>query len=160
MSDIKSWIDKQTGEIWFSDGSREVKADPLVAEGMWTLEKKRTKTLTDEIGRLRKIVEREGDDQLTKAGFKVEFPRRQAMLSIYEEHEPIYPWQNVSALIDYMQNRKVVSRVPVFVWPMPTQAGYFVVEHQDGSCTFEHPSDLTFLGSKELFDQYDWTQHD
>lgn len=85
MSDIKSWIDKQTGEMWFSDGSREVKADPLVADGMWALEKQRTKALTDEIGRLRKLVERKGDDQLTKAGFKVEFPRRQAMLSIRQK---------------------------------------------------------------------------
>ena len=92
----------------------------------------------------------------TSEGLKVEFPRRQAMLSIYEQHESTHPWRDVSALIDYMQNRKVVARVPVFVWPMPTQAGYFVVEHQDGSCTFEHPSALTFLGSEELFDQYSW----
>lgn len=145
MSDVKSWIDKQTGDMWFSDGSRDVKADPLVVEGMWTLEKKRTKTLTDEIGRLSKIVGREGDDQLTKAGFKVEFPRRQAMLSIREPH-----YKN--GIIDFEET----ASVPVFVWPMPTIEGLFVVEHQDGFCERVQPDSLTFIRSKEIFDQYDW----
>ena len=66
------------------------------------------------------------------ASFKVEFPRRQAKLSI--------------------------TRVPVLVWPMPTQDGYFIVEHQDGHCQKVQPYELTFLGSKELFDQYDWSE--
>lgn len=33
-------------------------------------------------------------------------------------------------------------------------------EHQDGFCERVQPNSLTFLGSKELFNQYDWTQHD
>ena len=92
------------------------------------------------------------------ASIKVEFPRRQAMLTVYAEREPIQPWQDISAVIDYIQDRKVIGRVPVFVWPVPTQSGYFIVERRDGSCTYAHPSDLTFLGSKELFDQYDWSE--
>lgn len=154
MSNVKSWIDKQTGDMWFSDGSREVKADPLVVEGMWTLEKQRTKTLTDEIGRLSKIVEREGDDQLTKAGFKVEFPMRQAMLSIrqkqgFKNDDGSYHFELVE-----------VASVPVFVWPMPTSEGLFVVEHQDGTVQRVQPDLLTFLDSKELFDQYDWNDNE
>lgn len=94
------------------------------------------------------------------ASFKVEFPRRQAMLSVYEERGPIHPWQDVIAVIDQMQGRKVIDRVPVFVWPMPTSDGLFVVEHQDGHCQKVQPYELTFLGSEELFDQCDWTQHD
>ena len=57
--------------------------------------------------------------------------------------------------IEYVE----VSRVPVFVWPMPTQDGYFIVEHQDGHCQKVQPYELTFLDSKELFDQYDWSTH-
>lgn len=91
------------------------------------------------------------------ASFKVEFPRRQAMLSVYEERGPIHPWQDVTAVIDQMQGRKVIDRVPVFVWPMPTSDGLFVVEHQDGNCQRVQPYELTFLGSKELFEQYDWS---
>ena len=52
-----------------------------------------------------------------------------------------------------------IARVPVFVWPMPTQDGYFIVEHQDGRCQKVQPYELTFLGSKELFDQYDWSEN-
>lgn len=51
-----------------------------------------------------------------------------------------------------------VSRVPVFVWPMPTQDGCFIVEHQDGHCQKVQPYELAFLGSKELFDQCDWSE--
>jgi hypothetical protein len=86
---------------------------------------------------------------MAAASFKVEFPRRQAMLSIKEPH-----YKN--GVIDYEE----VARVPVFVWPMPTSEGLFVVEHQDGFCEKVPPCSLTFLGSKELFDQYDWTQHE
>ena len=51
-----------------------------------------------------------------------------------------------------------VARVPVFVWPMPTVEGLFVVEHQDGTAQRVQPDSLTFLGSKELFDQYSWAE--
>ena len=71
------------------------------------------------------------------------------MLTIKEPH-----YKN--GFIEYEE----VARVPVFVWPMPTSEGLFVVEHQDGFCERVPPDSLTFLGSKELFDQYDWTQHD
>jgi hypothetical protein len=50
------------------------------------------------------------------------------------------------------------ARVPVFVWPMPTSEGLFVVEHQDGTVQRVQPDSLTFLGSKELFDQYSWEE--
>lgn len=65
------------------------------------------------------------------ASFKCEFPRRQARFSI--------------------------TRVPVLVWPMPTQDGCFIVERQDGRCQKAKPYELTFLGSEELFDQYEWS---
>lgn len=91
---------------------------------------------------------------MAMATFKCEFPRRQAMLSIFEE---FCPWQNIPSP-DWKP--KEVARVPVFVWPMPTSEGLFVVEHQDGTVQRVQPDSLTFLGSKELFDQYDWTQHD
>ena len=77
---------------------------------------------------------------------KIKPERRQAMLSIREPH---YKGNGIV-------EREEVARVPVFVWPMPTNEGLFVVEHQDGSCERVHPSSLTFLGSNELFDQYDW----
>lgn len=80
-------------------------------------------------------------------GLKVEFPRRQAMLSIREPH-----YKN--GVIEYEE----VARIPVFVWPLPTQDGYFIVEHQDGHCQKVQPYELTFLGSKELFDQYDLSE--
>lgn len=91
------------------------------------------------------------------ASFKVEFPRRQAMLKVYEDRDPAYPWQDVSAYESCLHGRKVVAHVPVLVWPLPTLAGFFVVERQDGSCTLAHSNDLTFLGSNELFEQYDWS---
>jgi hypothetical protein len=89
------------------------------------------------------------------ASLKVEFPRRQAMLSIYELPEH-YPWQDVT--VTRLCKPKEVARVPVFVWPMPTSEGLFVVEHQDGTVQRVQPDSLTFLGSKELFDQYDWSK--
>jgi hypothetical protein len=81
------------------------------------------------------------------ATFKCEFPRRQAMLSIREPH-----YKNGAIEIEE------VARVPVFVWPMPTSEGLFVVEHQDGFCERVQPDSLTFLGSKELFDQFSWEE--
>ena len=75
---------------------------------------------------------------MVAATFKCEFPRRQAMLTAAQEG--------------------AVIKVPVFVWPMPTSEGYFIVEHQDGHCQKVQPYELTFLGSKELFDQYDWSE--
>lgn len=38
------------------------------------------------------------------------------------------------------------------------ELGYFVVEHQDGTVQRVQPDSLTFLGSKELFDQCDWSE--
>lgn len=84
---------------------------------------------------------------MTVASIKVEFPRRQAMLSIREPH-----YKN--GIIDFEET----ARVPVFVWPMPTTEGLFVVEYQDGFCERVQPNSLTFLGSKNLFDQYDWSE--
>lgn len=83
-------------------------------------------------------------------GFKVEFPRRQAMLSIrqkqgFKNDDGSYHFELVE-----------VASVPVFVWPMPTSEGLFVVEHQDGTVQRVQPDSLTFLGSRELFDQYSW----
>lgn len=85
------------------------------------------------------------------ASFKVEFSRRQAMLSIYED---VQPWQNVP--FPECWKPKEIARVPVFVWPMPTFDGLFIVEHQDGTVQRVKPDSLTFLGSKELFDQHVW----
>lgn len=39
---------------------------------------------------------------------------------------------------------------------MSTQDGHLIVEHRDGHCQKVKLSELTFLDSKELFDQYDW----
>ena len=75
------------------------------------------------------------------ATFKCEFPRRQAMIDVISEE--IIP-------------HRTGEKVPVLVWPMPTQDGYFIVEHQDGHCQKVPPCELTFLDSKELFDQCDW----
>lgn len=85
---------------------------------------------------------------MAQASFKVEFPRRQAMLSIRD-------WIDKS---DGTIETFEAARVPVFVWPMPTSEGLFVVEHQDGTVQRVQPGSLTFLGSKELFDQYDWSE--
>ena len=82
----------------------------------------------------------------------VKYQRRQAMLSI---REPVYSTANGICIGD-----EEVARVPVLVWPMPTQEGLFVVEHQDGTAQMVHPDLLTFLRSKEIFDQYDWTNND
>lgn len=82
------------------------------------------------------------------ATFKCEFPRRQAMLTIREPH------YKGNGIVEYDE----VARVPVFVWPMPTSEGLFVVEHQDGTVQRVQPDSLTFLGSKELFDQFSWEE--
>lgn len=74
---------------------------------------------------------------MASATFKVEFPRRQAMLTATQDGS--------------------VIKVPVFVWPNPTQDGRFIVEFEDGKCQMVPAYELTFLGSKELFDQYDWS---
>lgn len=86
--------------------------------------------------------------------FKVEYPRRQAMLSI-KERRPLKPDGTIYG--DYAVEYVETARVPVFVWPMPTGEGLFLVEHQDGTVQRVQPESLTFLGSKELFDQYDWS---
>lgn len=85
---------------------------------------------------------------MAAASFKVEFPRRQAMLSIKEFRPLDGGWD--AELVE-------AARVPVLVWPIPTSEGLFVVEHQDGTVQRVRPESLTFLGSKELFDQYDWS---
>lgn len=82
------------------------------------------------------------------ATFKREFPRRQAMLTIREPH------YKGNGIIEYDE----VARVPVLVWPIPTSEGLFVVEHQDGTVHTVRPESLTFLGSKELFDQFSWEE--
>lgn len=97
---------------------------------------------------------------MAAASFKVEFPRRQAMLSIRERQEvkrPEIPSEPIFAfepIFEYVE----VARVPVLVWPMPTSEGLFVVEHQDGTVQMVQPDSLTFLGSKELFDQCSWEE--
>lgn len=91
---------------------------------------------------------------MATASFKVEFPRRQAMLSIRERQEVKRPEIPFEPIFEYVE----VARVSVFVWPMPTSEGMFVVEHQDGTVQRVQPDSLTFLGSKELFDQYDWSE--
>lgn len=85
---------------------------------------------------------------MATASFKVEFPRRQAMLDVYTEE--------MTECFDIIRHR-TGERVPVLVWPNPTQDGFFIVEHQTGKCQKVWPHELTFLGSKELFDQYDWS---
>ena len=93
---------------------------------------------------------------MAAAIFKVEFPRRQAMLSIMELDMSPEEMMDATYLTDLKFSE--VARVPVFVWPTPTQDGYFIVEHQDGRCQKVQPYELTFLGSKELFDQCDWSE--
>ena len=91
---------------------------------------------------------------MAAAGFEIKFPRRQAMLSIRERQAVSRPEIPFEPIHEYVE----VARVPVFVWPMPTQDGYFIVEHKDGHCQKVQPHELTFLGSKELFDQHDWSE--
>lgn len=88
---------------------------------------------------------------MAATSFKVNFPRRQAMLSLWKEYVDRHgDWK--------LDTSTEVARVPVFVWPNPTQDGCFIVEHQDGHCQRVQPYELTFLGSKELFDQYSWEE--
>jgi len=82
--------------------------------------------------------------------YKFVVPRRQAMLSLTVSASQ---WSREAGYA-----RKEVARVPVLVWPMPTSDGLFVVEHQTGQCQTVQPHELTFLESKELFDQYDWSE--
>lgn len=82
-------------------------------------------------------------------GLEITVPRRQAILII--RGEPHYEGNGVFACGE-------VARVPVLVWPMPNEHGYFIVEHTDGRCEDVPACDLTFLDSKELFDQYDWSE--
>lgn len=89
---------------------------------------------------------------MAMATFKCEFPRRQAMLTI---REPVYK-DTVCGKV--CVGDEEIALVSVFVWPMPTSEGLFVVEHQDGTVQRVQPDSLTFLGSKELFDQYDWSE--
>lgn len=89
---------------------------------------------------------------MAMASIKVEFPRRQAMLSIraFGADDSGNPYDQ--------RTWREVDRVSVLVWPNPTADGLFVVEHQDGTVEMVQPAFLTFLGSKELFDQYIWEE--
>lgn len=79
--------------------------------------------------------------------FTIKPERRQAMVDvIYEE---ITEYGNII-------RHRTGERVPAFVWPTPTQDGCFLVEFENGQCQKVQPDLLTFLGSKELFDQYEW----
>lgn len=102
-----------------------------------------SKNKTDELVARRKAL---------ATSFKVECPRRQAMLSIRAlgAHDSGNPYDQ--------RTWREIDRVPVLVWPNPTADGLFVVEHQDGTVEMVQPAFLTFLGSKELFDQYDWSE--
>lgn len=80
---------------------------------------------------------------------EVTVPRRQAMIDVCDEE--ITEYGNVI-------RHRTGKKLPVLVWPMPTQDGYFIVEHEDGHCQKVQPHELTFLGSKELFEQYDWKE--
>ena len=73
------------------------------------------------------------------------------MLSIWRKC-----WSNVDGH-EYEDTQTELARVPVLVWPIPTQDGCFIVEHQDGHCQKAQPYELAFLDSRELFDQYDWS---
>lgn len=84
------------------------------------------------------------------ASIKVKFPRRQAMLRVVETKKRV----DGIEVICWDES----CEVPVFVWPMPTHDGHFIVEHQNGYCQKVQPYELTFLGSKEIFDQYEWTE--
>lgn len=90
------------------------------------------------------------------AGLECKFtvPRRQAMLSIghLKIHVPEdeFDEYRIDGFVE-------TERVPVFVWPIPTERGDFIVEHQTGKCETVNPNRLTFLNSKEIFDQYDWS---
>jgi len=80
--------------------------------------------------------------------------RRQAMLTIMkrEYRGPAYVYDE-EAYID-----RKAGEVPVLVWPTPTNEGLFVVELQDGKVQMVQPDYLTFLDSKKIFDQYDWSR--
>lgn len=81
--------------------------------------------------------------------YKFTVPRRQAMMDVCNMELTEYG--------GFIRHR-TGERVPVLVWPIPTSDGMFVVEHQNGRCEVVQPKELTFLGSKELFDQYDWSE--
>ena len=81
---------------------------------------------------------------------KVTIPMRQAMLRVTETKKAIVGIEVRCWDESYS--------VPVLVWPMPTSEGLFVVEHQDGTVQRVQPDSLTFLGSKEIFDQHDWSE--
>ena len=98
--------------------------------------------LDEAIGRqTRRLAEDMGETMMKPFTIKAEFPRRQAMLRVVRDYGGVATSSKL---------------VPVLVWPMPTFEGDFIVEHHDGSCTYENARDLTFLDSDELFDQYVW----
>jgi len=89
------------------------------------------------------------------AGLEYRFtvPRRQAMLLVRESKV-----LRKDLDIGYYAEHVDEYRVPVFVWPMPTPEGQFIVESRDGKCQKAWPHEITFIDSEELFDQYDWSE--
>lgn len=55
MSDVLVWEFPELGEVWVTDGSRKVKVDQLVLDGMRILHEKKCKELESEIDRLKGI---------------------------------------------------------------------------------------------------------
>lgn len=102
---------------------------------------KQRKELAEAMGEMPSNDGRERTDTMEPLTVNVEFPRRQAMLRIVRDYGGVATSSKLA---------------PVLVWPIPTIEGDFIVEHHDGSCTYENARDLTFLDSDELFDQYVW----
>lgn len=55
MPDVLVWEDPELGEVWVTNGSRKVKVDPLVLDGMRMLHEKERKELESEIDKLKSI---------------------------------------------------------------------------------------------------------
>lgn len=79
--------------------------------------------------------------------YKITVPRRQAIVD-----ETIVESDEYGVF-----ERRNGKRDKVLVWPMPTKDGEFVVEYEEGHCGRVKPERLKFLDSKEIFDQYNWS---
>ena len=79
--------------------------------------------------------------------YKIKVPRRQAMVDDITVESDEYG----------VFERRTGKRDKVLVWPTPTKDGEFVVEYEEGYCGRVKPERLKFLDSKEIFDQYDWS---
>ena len=80
--------------------------------------------------------------------YKITVPRRQAMV------DEITVGFDEYGVVEH----RTVKRYKVLVWPMPTKDGEFIVEYEEGYCGRVKPERLKFLDSKELFDQYVWSE--